>query len=1216
MAFTFNKKTVSTQAAVLVKANPQSVTVVNTEFIEINLSANDLLTNFPLKFFIKSGQPLLKGKLFNSLGTQINTDSETDIQLPNRKIIYKPFNTHIGLELLRFYVKTEPPINSNTPPVQSLTANITITIMPAVDNNTQTADLDFTKLIESFNSNKKPQILMSTEFKTLFDNLGNKTEIGTAFFENFSKTVNINRTIKAFFKHSSHLNSPKLNLNKSEFYENIGQISNEVNYLKDLNKAVFDAVNSVNFIDSGFNRNGIIFRGAKNSIAANNFFGTTQGSFEEIKDIIPDFTVRDFLSELGYDNIDNEIKNRLSNSPTKVFLLILELTRILYSNHHMIGIKKNQLSIDYNNFLLKPDLHSSLSGFASSIIANTFDLSSVSSLKNLSTGVDFNVFTELMDKIDTRMNNLSSDRIEKNNAKLQIALNDIGLSQISNNPIENDQFLSSYVGGTSNSLSNVFDKNLFGSYSEDLKFNDSLSNNSLQKLAISINSNSEKILNLEAYDEFVENDSKFSLTAKSEYIKKSINLTKNEHNYSFSPENIKNRMSEINNIMTAYRNFVIFNDTITNAKLQNVQNISQLKDINAYNLLLNIENFFIKNDPVVFPNSPTPPPSPFSFQDNSLFLMKIAKVQKNIKINLFLFCLYHVVKNNIPQGSIGAVNDLIFIKSKINEYAAKIKNEANIVANPRFNDETQDKYLVHINTVFDSLFTENLPSSIRYLINVMTKFFQLSNNSSSTILMSFSNSAKTINLFLIFDSIIDIIDLLFDIKITKKIFNNITVAQNIKSESERIFEIIKNNGKKSLKLKFMSFSFLNKVSEDIRTTYETLNQLISNSANSRFNLEFKPGLEYIFTNLGIASLGENFLNIIVDDNNIDKSVKNMEYIKTKSQKSGRPNIFFDSMFELSQNNFMQSNLELFFKDQLFLNNEFYNKKILTIGLPPGFIKNIKTQISKESKTIVDPTVIQINLYKTDLRYPEIILKPKKYLFETSRYIDEQRITSYKATEFFKFEYFPMVNMIKGSNILSDLEDLYFTKTFSSQVHAFLSDQHKKEIFKNHIIDYLLRIYLRNFNNASRHFNDDNLSALNISNYISNNRQSISLEEFTSRILDPLRIFNLSDTEKERLKLSFYNYFSNISNLLFARDYIYLPKRFDRIFNILVDPDDFYIDLKISKELNFQDDENKLNDYLLGIDKIRNLSDGVKLPSVSPENGDIVFDQYIFDIELL
>jgi hypothetical protein len=540
MSFTITKKNTTLSSSnlfdidsLLVKAISQSLSINFGDTIKITLKGVDLKNNFPVQFFIKSNQTLSNGKLFTSQGIEINPIQATNFLLPDNQLVFRSTGTTSISENIKFFIRTVPPIGSSEPVINSSFGNIKIDIS---SNTNPISEDNLKKLIEFFNSVKKPQITLVTEFKSLFDFRGNLTEIGKSFFEKFSSISNINNILKTSLIGSNFINQTQKN-NKIEIYGILPQITKEIQYLKDLNKAVFDATNSVNFLESGFNRSGIVFKGALNNPVANLFFLTAPGvpdeiisRAESIKSSILDFTVRDFLNEIGYDSafIDSEIKNRFIDSPTKTFLFLLENIKKIHQYHVKIGPKNPKLTISKDDFLILKDLTDQILTQFNPIppqfnptIPNPPPLFE-----------NFEVISKLDDLIKQKTDSLSSNRNEKIISKFQVFFNDLCYSRTSRN-VEDMELLKSYSDSeSSNNINTFIEKHIFGKYSEEIKtINNSSSKNSLQHIAITRNQETQQNnVNLEAFDELIENlnNNKYTLTAKSIFVKNSLNLKKDQ----------------------------------------------------------------------------------------------------------------------------------------------------------------------------------------------------------------------------------------------------------------------------------------------------------------------------------------------------------------------------------------------------------------------------------------------------------------------------------------------------------------------------------------------------------------------------------------------------------------------------------------------------------------------------------------------------------------
>ena len=89
--------------------------------------------------------------------------------------------------------------------------------------------------------------------------------------------------------------------------------------------------------------------------------------------------------------------------------------------------------------------------------------------------------------------------------------------------------------------------------------------------------------------------------------------------------------------------------------------------------------------------------------------------------------------------------------------------------------------------------------------------------------------------------------------------------------------------------------------------------------------------------------------------------------------------------------------------------------------------------------------------------------------------------------------------------------------------------------------------------------------------------------------------------------------STISDPATLSERLVSPKRFDRVFHIFVDPDDFQIDNSSSKKSNINSNGVSQSSVLSQIQTLQNFSQIIANTPVK-ETGDIVFEQYFITIE--
>lgn len=154
----------------------------------------------------------------------------------------------------------------------------------------------------------------------------------------------------------------------------------------------------------------------------------------------------------------------------------------------------------------------------------------------------------------------------------------------------------------------------------------------------------------------------------------------------------------------------------------------------------------------------------------------------------------------------------------------------------------------------------------------------------------------------------------------------------------------------------------------------------------------------------------------------------------------------------------------------------FNKRVLSVGIPLGFTKHLKERVDLDSKNLSfakkQADIIAITVYKTDMLNQDIIYKPKKFLFELSRF-------PVRNDAFFK-DVAPGAGLAKvlsaiptrdfdesieeGTSPISYWQTGNLAKTsknnaLSADSYNFLTFEQKQEIIQNHVTSYLLESYI-------------------------------------------------------------------------------------------------------------------------------------------------------------
>jgi len=297
----------------------------------------------------------------------------------------------------------------------------------------------------------------------------------------------------------------------------------------------------------------------------------------------------------------------------------------------------------------------------------------------------------------------------------------------------------------------------------------------------------------------------------------------------------------------------------------------------------------------------------------------------------------------------------------------------------------------------------------------------------------------------------------------------------------------------------------------------------------------------------------------------------------------------------------QAMLSPFFKSSQFLNDKGNNVRIMSIGIPPKLNRSLRTTLRTDSDNskAIKQGIIRIKVYKIDRLRPAIVYLPQIYLFEMNRFptriISNWKLDSFRGISTNTSD-IPSKLMLSDGNILLHRD---FSEAFPDQLYkSVLNYLEKRQIYKNHSVSFLLEEYLRWFTDCR--FDEtryDKFSKLdsNLANIedqyqrfidvVKNNSNTSTGANVHASFLDngsgqtynlpvdtlPTYYFSsetnqyqavsqkqfvipMSDTLK-----SYFEYETFISNPDIYKRRISYFKKFDRVFNLLLDPDDFIVD---------------------------------------------------------
>jgi len=369
-----------------------------------------------------------------------------------------------------------------------------------------------------------------------------------------------------------------------------------------------------------------------------------------------------------------------------------------------------------------------------------------------------------------------------------------------------------------------------------------------------------------------------------------------------------------------------------------------------------------------------------------------------------------------------------------------------------------------------------------------------------------------------------------------------------------------------------------------------------------------------------------------------------------------------------------------------------NAKLVSVGLPagmldmlqnPSFVIGSDTDLESSNEDI-----ISIQVYRKDPQFSDIIFKPITYLFDISRFVSNE----FKAKKNVDFETFldssvKLVNIIGSKGQISSNS---FAEMSNKKEYSNLSAMQKRNLFKNHVQDELLKIYFQlmtgidmsessfisNENLIKNRPIDDNIklffekssktkeaSPLNLMMLSTDTHDitaGISLNNSLSSIVSLVNTHDvskdsennttaasnrkdnkkqmnvMSDTlQSQTMKMGLtkqvnqnnkkiegmraqYKAFLNNSLIRITEQMIRTeqPKLFERIFMIVVDPDDFIIDDKKTNQTKFGRNElsNAIANDLIVEEKINN-EFVKKIKTRNAAQGDFTFSEFFVTVGL-
>ena len=335
----------------------------------------------------------------------------------------------------------------------------------------------------------------------------------------------------------------------------------------------------------------------------------------------------------------------------------------------------------------------------------------------------------------------------------------------------------------------------------------------------------------------------------------------------------------------------------------------------------------------------------------------------------------------------------------------------------------------------------------------------------------------------------------------------------------------------------------------------------------------------------------------------------------EEDKSRTDQIFEKYLNGLSYSPKMVPVLREFFKDEDYRLRKGHNKKIMTVGIPQGLLKDLSKQLIKESSNqnaAKSNDLFKILLYKINLLHDDIVYLPQEFLFETSRFtvqdyskISDLNLLTNNINDFenYLFKVFATrnYNIFNAKDINSNLflevkpqlssQESFPLTEYSSILPAGLASigEHirlSNSILKNHITSFILENYLNVMSGLKM---DENSFV-----FIDQDKE-----------LEALYKDLIGSEPKDKTSNPATN-----SNLLLPKSAtlkkIISPKVFDRVFNIIFDPDSFKVD---TNKTSYSVIQSKINKNI-----ITQVGDSYYDVESYDENKDVSFNSFFVNIQ--
>ena len=246
-------------------------------------------------------------------------------------------------------------------------------------------------------------------------------------------------------------------------------------------------------------------------------------------------------------------------------------------------------------------------------------------------------------------------------------------------------------------------------------------------------------------------------------------------------------------------------------------------------------------------------------------------------------------------------------------------------------------------------------------------------------------------------------------------------------------------------------------------------------------------------------------------------------------------------------------------------------KILSVGVPAGFSKNISDRIVRETASATgletkESDIVNVCVYKKDARFDDIVFKPQKFLFDLSLFPIQKFLPANLSIENVNYGQLLYEMKFKDYENVEAIKEMSLRKINTDDKYSILTSTQKNSLVKNHAQSQFLELYIKlmtglkiteeTFSNEefSKITSQDNSIVALVISYL----KTIRRKNIPNLPLEDLLVSDLVDQETKDI-IRVLSYGNIVFQGNFVKKKILDYKLFDRVFHLPVNLDNFEVD---------------------------------------------------------